>query len=343
MTPVSLTIARLRIRRTVQLRLSAESGFWNTICTARRSSAVRSPVLPSTTLPSMLQLATRIGRVDAEHRLGQRRLAGTRLTDETERLALLEADVDADERRHVVAVLAERLRHVADLEHDAVAGGRLDPLGVFGSQDLADPVGVMAPGPSSRTDLDHRGHLGPADLGGERAAVDEHARRQRRADLGQRAGDRRQQALALADAVAREAAEQADRVGMLGIVEHLLGGALLDDLAGVHHADPVAHRADHAEVVGDQQDRRVGVRPQGAHEIEHLGLDGGVETGGRLVEHEQLRVAGERHGDHDPLLHPARELVRIPLHDPHRVGDANAAQRVECVRLRLVVRTVRAA
>ena len=126
---------------------------------------------------------------------------------------------------------------------------------------------------------------------------------------------------------------------MLRIVEDLLGRTLLDHLAGVHHADPVAHRADHPEVVGDEQDRGVGVRSQGTHEVEHLGLDGGVEAGGRLVEHEQLRVAGERHGDHDPLLHPARELVRIALHDPHRVGDANAPQRVEGVLLRLVTRT----
>ena len=146
---------------------------------------------------------------------------------------------------------------------------------------------------------------------------------------GQRAGDRRQQPLVLADAVARQAVEQADRVRVLGLVEHLLRRALLDHLAGVHHADPVAHRADHAEVVGDQQDRRVGLGPQRAHEVEHLGLDGGVEAGGRLVEHEQLRVAGERHGDHDPLLHAARELVRIALHHPLRVGDAHAPQRVE--------------
>ena len=45
LTPVSLTTDRLRMRRTVQLRLSAESGFWNTICMARLSSAGRSVAL----------------------------------------------------------------------------------------------------------------------------------------------------------------------------------------------------------------------------------------------------------------------------------------------------------
>ena len=30
---------------------------------------------------------------------------------------------------------------------------------------------------------------------------------------------------------------------------------------------------------------------------------------------------GQRHGDDDALLHPARQLVRVALSDPLRVGD----------------------
>ena len=56
-------------------------------------------------------------------------------------------------------------------------------------------------------------------------------------------------------------------------------------------------------------------------EIEHLGLDGRVEAGGGLVEDEERRVLGERHRDHDALLHPARELVRVAAHHAVRVGD----------------------
>ena len=107
-------------------------------------------------------------------------------------------------------------------------------------------------------------------------------------------------------------------VRVLGRLEDLDGVALLDDLAGVHHADAVAHRADHAEVVGDQQDGGVGLVAQRPDEVEHLGLDGGVEARRRLVEHEQLRVAGQRHGDDDTLLHAARQLVRVAVHHPLR-------------------------
>ena len=40
---------------------------------------------------------------------------------------------------------------------------------------------------------------------------------------------------------------------MLGPLEHTSRAAFLDDLAGVHHPDAVAHRPDDAEVVRDQQ------------------------------------------------------------------------------------------
>ena len=46
-------------------------------------------------------------------------------------------------------------------------------------------------------------------------------------------------------------------------------------------------------------------------EVEDLGLDGDVEGGGGLVGDEQLRLAGQRHGDHHPLAQAAGELVGV--------------------------------
>ncbi len=181
---------------------------------------------------------------------------------------------------------------------------------------------------AARADRDLGRHHGAARLVGERAAVDVDACRQVGPDLRQRAGDREQRPLALAHAVTGQALQQPDRVRVLGLLEDLDGIALLDDLAGVHHADAVAHRTDHTEVVGDQQDRRVGLLAQGADEVEDFGLDRGVEAGGRFVEDEQLGVARQGHGDDDALLHAAGELVREALHHADRVGDAHPAQRV---------------
>ncbi len=62
-------------------------------------------------------------------------------------------------------------------------------------------------------------------------------------------------------------------------------------------------------------------------QVDHLGLDRGVEPGGRLVEDQQARVGRESHRDHDALLHPAGKLVRVAPEHRLRVGDANLPER----------------
>ena len=46
-TPVSLRTDRARMRRTVHDALSAESGFWKTICIARLSPVLRLEMVPA--------------------------------------------------------------------------------------------------------------------------------------------------------------------------------------------------------------------------------------------------------------------------------------------------------
>ena len=57
----------------------------------------------------------------------------------------------------------------------------------------------------------------------------------------------------------------------------------LDDLAGVHDRDVVGLLGDHAEIMGDQQQRHADLLLQLFHQIENLRLDRHVERGGRLV------------------------------------------------------------
>src|SRR5262245_53353339 len=133
----------------------------------------------------------------------------------------------------------------------------------------------MAPGPVTGLHVDDGRLLGPAQLVGQRTAVDVYARRQGGADLRQRARNGEQWALGLAHAVAGQALQQPERVRMAGPLEDLDGIALLDDLACVHHADPVAHRPDDTEVVGDEEDRGVRLVTENPYEVEDLGLDRG--------------------------------------------------------------------
>ena len=117
--------------------------------------------------------------------------------------------------------------------------------------------------------------------------------------------------------------------GWRGFVEELARRPLLDQPARVEHAHPLAHAGDDPEVVADEEDRRVELRAQLLDQVEHLRLDRGVEPRGRLVQHEQVGIRRERHGEHDPLLLAARELMRVAAHHPIRCRDLHRREHLD--------------
>ena len=132
-----------------------------------------------------------------------------------------------------------------------------------------------------------RRRRGDADVADERAARGETAAGRRIGHVRHHAFDGGEMRGAAVEP--RDRAEQADGVGMLRIGEELVDRRALDDLAGIHHRDLVADLGDHAEIVGDQDDRGAACGLQFAHQIEDLRLQGDVERGGRLVGDQQPR------------------------------------------------------
>src|SRR5690606_25122373 len=63
-------------------------------------------------------------------------------------------------------------------------------------------------------------------------------------------------------------------------------------------------------------------------QVEDLRLDGDVESGGRLVGDEDVRVVGKRHGDHDALALAAGKLVRIGAQAALRLWNADEAKQL---------------
>ena len=110
--------------------------------------------------------------------------------------------------------------------------------------------------------------------------------------------------------------------------------ALLDDLAVLHHADPVGDLAHDAEVVGDEQKRHAEPLLQVLQQREDLRLHGDVERRGRLVGDQQIGLVGERHRDHHALALAAGKLVRIALEPALRIADADLGQHLDDARAR---------
>ena len=98
---------------------------------------------------------------------------------------------------------------------------------------------------------------------------------------------------------------------MLGVAGDLLGRAGLDDAAAVHDGDAVAHVADDAHVVGDEQEGEAELVLKPHHQVEHLGAQRDVEGGGRLVGDDEARLQRDGAGDADALALAAGEGVRV--------------------------------
>ncbi len=111
--------------------------------------------------------------------------------------------------------------------------------------------------------------------------------------------------------------------------EDLLGRPLLDDVAAGHHAHAVGKTPHDAEVMGDEQHRHAGLLLQFLEQAEDLRLHGHVERRGRLVGDEQVRLVGERHGDHDALALAAGELVRVGAEPGLRLANADLFEQLE--------------
>ena len=130
--------------------------------------------------------------------------------------------------------------------------------------------------------------------------------------------------------------ETAHRPQRLGVVlgrrlEHLPGRRLLHPLAMAQHHDPVGHLRDHRQVMGDVDRRHAEALHRIANRRQHFDLGGDVEGRGRLVEDDQVRLAGHGHGGHRPLQLATGNLVRITLADAFRIRQAQHPVELHCL------------
>src|SRR6202035_4642700 len=90
-----------------------------------------------------------------------------------------------------------------------------------------------------------------------------------------------------------------------GLVKHLDGRAVLDEIAEVHEGDLVCHTLSLGEVVSDDHDGQVTTKL--VDEILDDACRDRVERAARLVHQQHLRTRSDRSCDAQPLLLTARE------------------------------------
>jgi hypothetical protein len=99
--------------------------------------------------------------------------------------------------------------------------------------------------------------------------------------------------------------------------------ACFHERARIHDKDTVAHLVHNAKIVRDQQQGHANVALQRLQQVQNLRLHSHIERRCRLIGDHQARATGNCHGNHHPLPHTARELVRIATHNDLGRGYAH--------------------
>ena len=128
---------------------------------------------------------------------------------------------------------------------------------------------------------------------------------------------------------ARQAREQAGRIGMARVVEEPVDAALFDDSAAIHHRDAPRGFRHQAEVMCDQDHCGAGPSAHVGEHLHDLRLDRHVQRGGGFVGNEKGRIIRDRHGDHRALAHAAGKFIGILGGATRRVRNADARQELD--------------
>ncbi|GFJ80642.1 hypothetical protein Phou_048220 [Phytohabitans houttuyneae] len=268
------------------------------------------------------------GRLQQAHEHPPRgRLATARLADEPERLAARHLEVDPVDGAHQAAPTYRKvLGQPFHLEQ------RAGPL--LGNVVSHSPPRAVTGDKVPVRHLAQLGHLGAGPVVGVGAAGMERAPR-RQVDQAGRAARDRHEVRVRVTVEGGHACQQPPGVRVLRPPQHVLDAAVLDGPSAVHDEHLVGHLADHAQVVGDQHDRRVELLLEIFEQVQDLRLHGHVERGRRLVGDEQVGVVDEGHRDHRPLPHAAGELVRVLPRAPRRLRDAHPVEHLDGALARL--------
>ncbi len=110
----------------------------------------------------------------------------------------------------------------------------------------------------------------------------------------------------------RDRGDQRASIRVQRIIKQFLRVGDLDDAPLINNTDTVRNKTDDRQVVRDEQVGYLLLFLELLEEIEHLGADGHVQRGDRLIGHDQFRLHDHRAGQADTLALTAGELMRIP-------------------------------
>jgi hypothetical protein len=102
---------------------------------------------------------------------------------------------------------------------------------------------------------------------------------------------------------------------MLRILSYFPRIANFDQLAKIHHPDPIADVSHNSQVMGNEQIGQLKLPLQFLKQINHLGLDGDIKRGDRFVTDDELGIEGKSSSDSDPLALAPGKFMGITIRE----------------------------
>jgi len=129
-------------------------------------------------------------------------------------------------------------------------------------------------------------------------------------------------------------------VGMAGLRDDRSGGAVLHDLAEIHHEGALAHVANQGEVVGDIEGGETQAVTQLAHQVQDAGADADVEHRDGFVSDQEDGADNQGAGQDDALQLAAGEFGGAFVEPSGRVVEVDEAEGFDDSRLVLGIGNV---
>src|SRR5438105_62437 len=98
---------------------------------------------------------------------------------------------------------------------------------------------------------------------------------------------------------------------MAGSAKEIGGSSEFDKLARIHHSDPIANACDDSEIMRDVHHADLEIPLYVEEEVENRRFHRYIETSRRFIQHQEIRLAKQCHGNHHALLLPAAQFMRI--------------------------------
>ena len=99
-------------------------------------------------------------------------------------------------------------------------------------------------------------------------------------------------------------------------------------MARIHHDHCIAQLAHHTQIMGDEKHGSVHLPVQVPDQIQNLRLNRHIQCRRGFIGDQDLRLTGQRHGNHHTLTHTSGHLMRILMSSHFRIGDSHCPHHI---------------